>query len=688
MKKIYLTMVLCLFAFGGWAQEETNFHPFIENNKTWNLFGANFGGYTWKTSFFFTDAIKTLDNGVTYQVMYRKEHDGEASEVALLREDDGRVYFRNPNLEKESDEQLIYDFTLKEGDTFELFIPDDNSTHTCEVVKVGQIEIGGETYKTITYHFGVVYEDGIEGEVFEHTWIEGIGSSEGPLSYAPIINPISMVEMLTYVGSDSFSYTKSFDYVWVGWRGRPLLKGEDHTAEVPEEQWGHDDLHYEFLPGDPWGYDKDTLHVYGKMWLPCGGDCYVYCIDDYKSHEISLEVEYPGEATTCMGFYSIVDLYFPFFSATSGVQYTITDSEGTHKIGIKGKEIAEYRPFIEDGKVWTVKYPTDVDGLYYLIHYYFTNDDVVDGKPCKRMFGQYDYKAILEAGYGAPATSGGDIGCFYEEGKRVYYIQPNKNTPVLLYDFGAEAGDTIYAFCGNDWKTAPFVIDHRMSENTESFKGTSTIVRRLPYGDELVIYEPETWMEGVGGKKPSVSLSDFEDDYYLMACTVGDEVLYKHQEWNLNNDTEGKKRVDFTHVVKTQPKSPQRKVKETETEQVSGEYNASQLMIDLGTLHGRYAVTITDKTCQTVYQKEVQTNSVVALDIDISAYANSNYTITLENPDEIFTGTFSTSETDAIHTHTTPDKTDKTWYDLTGRPVKGQPQRGIYLREGQKVLVR
>lgn len=43
---------------------------------------------------------------------------------------------------------------------------------------------------------------------------------------------------------------------------------------------------------------------------------------------------------------------------------------------------------------------------------------------------------------------------------------------------------------------------------------------------------------------------------------------------------------------------------------------------------------------------------------------------------------------DAIVPLQPSETNDNTWYDLTGRPVTGHPQRGIYIRDGKKVLVR
>ena len=120
---------------------------------------------------------------------------------------------------------------------------------------------------------------------------------------------------------------------------------------------------------------------------------------------------------------------------------------------------------------------------------------------------------------------------------------------------------------------------------------------------------------------------------------------------------------------------------------VSGEYTQRALTIDLGTLQDTYAVTITDPSGQSVYAKDVKTNRVLALDIDISAYTEDAYTITLENEDEIFEGNFRLSDLTSIHEVTTPRTPSDVYHDLMGRRVT-TPSKGMYIRNGKIVLVR
>ena len=382
-------------------------------------------------------------------------------------------------------------------------------------------------------------------------------------------------------------------------------------------------------------------------------------------------------------FFTTATLYIPHGTRPL---YEILDTWSLFPEIIEEQEYNGYRPFIEDGKVWTVKCVNKVyPDAYYYIYYFFTKDVVVNGKPCKKMAYKYDFRPAEEAGYGHIPETGGDAGTYYEEDKRVYSIWSG-GTPLLMYDFEAGKGDTIHVYSQSDKKVAPFVIDGKTLEESESFKGISTRLRSVLHLDG----ETDTWMEGVGWMTRPADDGNYDGDYYLMACTVGDEVLYKHPDWTIDeSEALGKKRVDFTHVIKTKPKSPQQRTEKVGNGMISGEYSMNVLAIDLGTLHDAYTVTIKASSGNVVYTKEVKTSRVLALNIDIAEYADGDYTITVENNREIFTGLFNLSRPNAIEEIPCAHPVaDDTLHDLTGRPVTGHPQRGVYIRNGKKVLIR
>lgn len=682
MKKFFYTLILCILAMGAWAQETAECSPFVEKGKVWHLEIFNVDGGREATNYTFSAKEVTKRNGKTY-LLLQQEWEGQVSDVALIREESGRVYIYDPKAEGGSDERLLYDFTLKKGDTF-MYEYEGGKFRWCEVKKVGDVVFNGQKLKKLTFEYILTYGDELGGVTVTKEWVEGIGSFEGPLFQLEEVLPDAMTTHVAYVYGDKTGYWAfPFNELLCGCRGLPLIVGKDLSDEIPLAQWGHDDLHYEFVAGTPAGDNKDFLHVYGAMWLTCSPYQYFYCVGDGEGNcDLTFR---PAELweNDCKGFYE-VDIYFPYFNATSGVQYTVTDREGTHEVRLRQEP--EYRPFIEDGKVWTVKWEDKLHPeAYYYIDYFFTKDVVVNGKQCKKMAYKCDYRPLEGSGWGHIPETDGDAGTYYEEDKRVYYTWSG-GTPLLMYDFGAGIGDTIQVYSPKDRKAAPFVIDGKRLEESESFKGISTRLRSVLRPDG----ETDTWMEGVGWMTRPVDDGNNGGNCYLMACTVGDEVLYKHPDWTIDeSEALGKKRVDFTHVIKTKPKSPKQRTEKVGNGMISGEYSMNVLAIDLGTLHDAYTVTIKASSGNVVYTKEVKTSRVLALNIDIAEYTDGDYTITVENNREIFTGLFNISRLNAIEeVPSTHPVADNALHDLTGRPVAGHPQRGVYIRNGKKCWVK
>ena len=82
----------------------------------------------------------------------------------------------------------------------------------------------------------------------------------------------------------------------------------------------------------------------------------------------------------------------------------------------------DYRPFIEDDKVWKVGSTTGItDGIVKMVdRYYFDGDIIIDGKTCKQMMRQRyissnypDYDNLSQS----PSLS--IVGTWYEEDKKV-----------------------------------------------------------------------------------------------------------------------------------------------------------------------------------------------------------------------------------------------------------------------------
>jgi hypothetical protein len=245
----------------------------------------------------------------------------------------------------------------------------------------------------------------------------------------------------------------------------------------------------------------------------------------------------------------------------------------------------------------------------------------------------------------------------------------------------------------------------------DGFKGLWTEV--------LVSHENYTtfWMEGIGGLSnpmnslPGLSTASSQNEVLLSCYYIATrEVIY-----SLNNKLDGpsevkKKWLDFTHVVKPRPKSPQRVSasekdaseegaaqtdEASEQEMLTGEYSARELFVSLKTLTGAYTVTLTDAAGEVVYRKDVQTSNVVALNTLLTDYPDGEYTLTVENAEEQYTALLSLPLVDDAVRDLQDDKSvnresvNGKFLDLSGRRLNSLPTRkGIYIRDGRKVMVK
>ena len=337
-----------------------------------------------------------------------------------------------------------------------------------------------------------------------------------------------------------------------------------------------------------------------------------------------------------------------------------------------------YRPFVEEGKVWKVG---DYSGnpVQRVEYYYFDGDTIIDGKTCKQMMCQRyvnaehpDYANISQL----PSLS--YVGAWYEEGRKVYFYNPTTNQFKLMYDFSLGDNETLQI------NNNLYVVGPKQTGEMKGFKGVYRDVMMKWDGEES-IYNT-TWLEGVGGiDGPTVSVYLGKENHvlFLMSCTVGDEVIYFNDEYKDGATPEAmeakKHRFDFTHTVKTKPKAPRKnKADETvssEMQSLYGEYNNLQLDINLDPLDEAYIVRITNESGNVVYEKAINAGSIVALNIDISAYAKGRYTVTMENSHETFSGEFDTQTTGIKEVNSNVTRTVQ-YYSIDGKRI-ATPQQGL-----------
>ena len=350
----------------------------------------------------------------------------------------------------------------------------------------------------------------------------------------------------------------------------------------------------------------------------------------------------------------------------------------------KTEENDDYHPFVEDGKVWKVgTIPAYLDTPVQIVdYYYFDGDTIIDGKTCKKMMCQHFtspkypyYENLSQPNYLRY------VGAWYEENQKVYFYDERKQTMTLKYDFSLEANDTLQ-FLNMDGYP-PFIIGPKQTGGIKGFKGIYRDVMNQNIRNT-------TWLEGVGG--PDAPFRNAYDPMadrvpeFLMSCVVGDEVIYLFDKYEDEVTPAGarKDRFDFTHTPKKKPKT---RVSSEEEPSLYGEYNDQQLDIHLDPLDDTYQVCITDESGKAVYEKAINAGNIVALNIDISAYAKGRYTVTVENSLESFTGEFETLATGIQELKNSKIEELKYIYNLQGQRLS-RLQKGLNIVNGRKIYVR
>jgi len=661
MKRTVLFMVCLLASVMMLAEaKSSDYIPFVEKGKTWCVL------YSITKSSHYSDLYtltnnEVVKNGKTYISMsWKTNNEIEIYDAALLREENRKVYIFDTNKQEDC---LIFDYSLKAGDTFEAFSYDVRKMMSYKVLSVGDYTEGPEVirYDEQTGTMAVQHRYlrkwtvcRTDDNSFQKTWIEGVGSLEGPLGNI----------------SEYLPYTQYLAYVeWGGWYSLPFsfhdVLGQVHGCNLPTgaenteiNERRHHQLTYEL--------EGDRLHVYGDVYIQCGPNNYAYFYekptDDPSVHKIEFRIQELEPMMDCMDLHT-TDFYVSGFDPN--LNYIVVDNYGEeHPVTKKAPELA-YRPFIEEGKVWVVKEISGWGGSEWIETYYFEGDTIVDGQKAKRMLCDIRY-VDSDREY-----KGEYVGAWYEKDKKVYFAYRFEPQFELYYDFTLSSGDSI------SYSDGHMLAVNKLSGGIAGFKGTY-------YTFGLNGTDYYRWFEGVGSEgSPSFRFGwIYDQESKLLVCKVSDEIIYYNSEEGDPFDMGARKqRIDFTHTIKIKPKS---RTKREAEPSLYGEYNNLQLGINLNPLDDAYMVCITDETGKTVYEKTVNAGNIVGLNIDISAYAEGRYTVTVENNNESFTGVI---DTRTMGIKEIEKLKDGNIYNLQGQRISTL-RKGLNIVSGRKVYVK
>lgn len=662
MKRTLLFIAYMLASMAMSAQGTTDnyeYIPFVKEWKNWYAIRSAEAPMKCHIEHYMFQKEEVVKSGKTYMEMVRAQDDALVIyREGLFREENRKVYFFDSDQQKE---YLMFDFSLNLGDTYETYSYEDGKVVTYKVMSVGDCLEGPEVYR-------YEYDEEVDSLIKHHrylrkwivsptddaslqkTWIEGVGSLEGPLA-----NLYDEQDFLAYVDS-------RYGDIYLPFSFYEKLNRSMHGCHLPtgskDDNSGskHHELTYEL--------EGDRLHVYGKVYTQCGPNNYAYFLeretDDPLTHRISFWIQEVEPLADCVALQT-TDFYVPGFDPN--LNYVIVDNQGAEHPVVNKTPQNEYRPFVEEGKVWVVSgsaISDDASMVHWTDYCYFEGDTIVGGQICKLM------KCV--------GNANGPIGAWYEQDRKVYYAHYGNLPFLLAYDFTLSSNDTIDTF----WY--PLVV-YKKSGGIPGFKGS---YYEFWHDNQL----ESRWLEGVGSESwPYVNHPWMYDgaEGVLLACYVDDEVIYYNSEVEDPYSLGAKKRrFDFTHTTKIQPKTPKRR---SEEPSLYGEYNDKLLGINLNPVDDAYLVRITNETGKVVYEKAIDAGTIVALNIDISSYATDRYTVTVENSQETFTGEFETQATGIEEVRCKKSEVRGAIYNLQGQRLSSL-QKGLNIVNGKKVYVK
>ena len=319
MKKTLLFIAFVLTSITMFAQEEQNdYLPFVELGKQWHVVSNPTNPYVPCSFERYEMYDKEEVDGKTYVRigLLQEESDVDGwEEVGLFREENRRVYKYVAGRDV-----LMYDFSLKEGDTFAYEIGYDEPV-ICKVVKQGWLEDGpqiqmldsltadGEwTFKYRKLRTWTIGFDNGLGEYNElMTWVEYIGALKNMFSLPGMVGRMSC---LAYLERHDEYYN---DYLYLPFSLYNMY-GPIYGCNMPKKAA---ELSEDWVSQYTYELEGDRLHVYGKDVLNCGGNYYAYFTeeptDDPLVHKLHFSIKEVGPETTCSSFYT-TDFYVPGFN--------------------------------------------------------------------------------------------------------------------------------------------------------------------------------------------------------------------------------------------------------------------------------------------------------------------------------------------------------------------------------------
>ena len=187
-------------------ETELAYRPFIEDGKVWKVGALNSGNPVQLVEYYYFDGDTIID-GKTCKQMMRQRYERSDSqitqwplvEVGVWYEEDKKVYI----LDDMKRFVIMYDFSLNANDTLRIY-------KELPAYVIGPRQTGGINGFKGVYRNVMMCLD--EGNLYSPTWLEGVGSIDGPLMnvYSRPVEPVRVLMGCT-VGDEVIYFNDEYE---------------------------------------------------------------------------------------------------------------------------------------------------------------------------------------------------------------------------------------------------------------------------------------------------------------------------------------------------------------------------------------------------------------------------------------------------------------------------------------------
>ena len=662
----------------------------------------------------------TIINGKEYKI----EHEGCGKDLSgmkpsgrYMREENGRVYsYVHTERYKDEDEVLFFDFNLEEGDTMIVYIPDIYSLHVMDVYDAVIPHSDGQTRKCYEVELWGIHEGEVyESDDFGGTFVEGIGNLCSGLS-DPGFGLVGSNQRLLYVK-----------------QGDTILYQREEEKEEPILPIAVDGMEWEIKVGQSY-YFSDV-----QMWID--GDVTVDNIPCKRLYTRTTQLWDGGIEDLEIGYcYQDGDKYYQNGKLMFDFGLDVGDMFTT-ELGNKIMVSNVSDTILNDGvkrKMLTVKYSgrTDkwVEGIGSLIMGIYTNDFTTYGVMKELQSCSYNGEYIYDKNLPDPSrpTTKRGYGIYYGDTYLHAYTINEAEAVTDSTDFAYWNDKTVIyfdvdtigpnAFSGATFRQGQILY---FTERLNTiFKDAFTDVNIVPRTSKEMLVSDDLTLVFAGAKPPGVDknyIMDYADSTchinyvvpdletyikddiqwtYTTLMTIDDFVrgyISPENEVTVSDTTEADASVDNANAGEVGPTAPPTirasvrprgdipvRIGEGENKDIYSRAPAWQ--------YYTVEVVVTDCHADTLYtaSQECRAHGQCDFVIELPYYPDGGYVYLHSRSIDMF-GRATEWAVLKVQVDTTIDEllqpgTPNVYYDLQGRPV-ANPTRGIYIRNGRKVVV-